>query len=570
MASENSGIMVSFAVILLLTAGAFAFIGATDGGDNEHGTTATLGNIPAGAIPVSSAADLARVGTGQSSGGHVWSLGAYYYQTTDITLTGLFTPIGVLMSGNPAVPGNSPFTGTYDGQYFRIFNMAVTTTGSSTNQNVAAAMFNNISGATIKGVNLVNANIIGGLYGAGGIAAYALNSTITDCTVSGLVSRNYTGSNTGGAVKEAGGIVAVASNVTIERCVNYATVHHYAGTSGGIAGRMDTNGFLTINQSANHGSVTSNMNSSATGLGSVSGGIVGTAAYSSSSVLTIRDCYNAGNISSHNASSSTGGNPASGGILGGIQLAGGSQTIINCYNVGTITSNRSNQSGNALGSGGIIGMVDAVNNNPNPSVVNCYSLQGTVYRYGVLTDALIGRGTGTTDGSSSPARLTNPNQSSGIRSDSLMKPSQAGAVAGSSVYYAGTTNGSIPGWNFTSVWIIDPSLNNGYPRLRAVEISITSSPSNTAVIVGDTFTYTPTVSMSPAQISVSGASWLSVNGSTVVGTPTVAGTYTVTVTATVGSKTATQTFTITVHAKLAFQSMPTGSILISPAQGVLA
>jgi len=492
-------------------------------------------------------------------------MNAYYYQTADITLSGTFTPIGSYPTAIPSPPPNNPFTGTYNGQGFKISNMTMNHTGTSTGNNREAGMFLYTVGATIQNVNLVNVNIIGSRT-SGGLVAYAVDSSITDCTVSGTVSRGNSGNTAVQGVM--GGIVGLAGNTVVERCINYATVNNFAGSSGGIVGSMGA-GFLTVSQCANHGSVTSNMNASSTALGSVSGGIVGVATYNSNSVLTIRDCYNAGSISAHNASSSTGGNPAAGGILGGIQLAGGTQTISNCYNVGTVSCTRSSSNTNNVGSGGIIGS-NGVSSQANPLLVNCYSLQGTVYRLGVLNDALIGRNGGTTDGSSSPARLTNPNQSSGIKAESLMKPSQSAAAANGSIYYTGTTNGSIPGWNFTSVWIISPSVNNGYPALRsAVDLEITSSPPNTVLVTGDTFSYAPSTNVGPASYSVSGASWLTVVGGTIVGTPATEGTYTVTITATSGSKTATQTFTITVHAKLAFQTMPSGSILISPAMGVL-
>lgn len=95
---------------------------------------------------------------------------------------------------------------------------------------------------------------------------------------------------------------------------------------------------------------------------------------------------------------------------------------------------------------------------------------------------------------------------------------------------------------------------------------ITSSPSATNGIVGNTWTYNVTNELSSGvSYSVSGASWLTVNGSKILGTPTAAGTYNVTVTATYGTSTDSQTFSILIVDALSFESVPTGSILVNPA-----
>ena len=575
MTSGRNKIVASFAVILLLTVGTFAFIEATGNDDPEYETAATLGNIPAGAIPVSSAADLARVGTGQSSGGHVWSLGAYYYQTANITLSGLFTPIG---------SSSSPFTGTYNGQRYSITGLAVNSTSNITGSNNGGGMFLYVSGATLTNIDLVNVNVIGGIYHTGGLVATAVSSTISNCTVSGLVNINYSGGGQSPTYQCVGGIAGVAYNSTIEKCVNYANVNLYGrsgnnqgtGFAGGIVGgnaNSTITGPLTISQCANFGSIYANTQLTSIGIHAAAGGIIGMAYGASGANLTVKDCYNSGSVSTHTSSSgSTSSLVASGGILGGLRNGqlGGSWTISNCYNTGKIDATRQNTSTaqNMPGSGAIVGSSNNIGSGSatpggNVSIVNCYFLENTVYRNGALQSALIGRGDNTIDGTSVPVRSST--QNSGSKTDAQMKPTQATATSGSSVFYTGVTRGSIAGWDFNNVWV----MKGGYPLLRFNELEITSSPPNTVLITGNTFSYAPSTNMDGASFSVSGASWLTVVGGTVVGTPTTAGTYTVTITATVGSKTATQTFTITVHAKLAFVSMPTGSILVSPAQGAL-
>jgi hypothetical protein len=350
------------------------------------------------------------------------------------------------------------------------------------------------------------------------------------------------------------------------------------GFAGGIVGGNAAGvitGPLTISQCANFGSIYANTQQTSIGIHAAAGGIIGMAYGANGANLVVKDCYNAGSVSTHTSSSgSTASLVASGGILGGLRNGniGGSWIIINCYNTGTISAVRQNTSNtqNMPGAGAIVGSSNQISSGSattggNVSIVNCYFLENKIYRNGALhSNVLIGRGDSTIDGTSSPARSSV--QNSGSKTDAQMKPSQSSALSGSSIYYTGVTRGNIAGWDFTNIW----TMKGGYPVLRSHGLDITSSPTNTSVIVGNTFMYTPSANADTVSFSVSGASWLTVVGGTVVGTPTVAGTYNVTITATSGSKTTTQTFTITVYAKLVFQSMPTGSILISPAQGVLA
>ena len=93
-------------------------------------------------------------------------------------------------------------------------------------------------------------------------------------------------------------------------------------------------------------------------------------------------------------------------------------------------------------------------------------------------------------------------------------------------------------------------------------ITMTGSPQGFGV-VGTSWSYTPNVSVDGCTLSVSGASWLVVSGGTIVGTPTSAGTFEITVTAQkAGYQSATQTFTVQVLSNLSFQSSPEGGAII--------
>lgn len=94
-------------------------------------------------------------------------------------------------------------------------------------------------------------------------------------------------------------------------------------------------------------------------------------------------------------------------------------------------------------------------------------------------------------------------------------------------------------------------------------IDITTTQSSKTISTGTSFSYAVGTNVSGCTISVSGASWLSVSGSTVYGTAADPGTYNITVTASKsGYSSDTQTFTITVVSALDFTSKPTTGLII--------
>ncbi len=97
-----------------------------------------------------------------------------------------------------------------------------------------------------------------------------------------------------------------------------------------------------------------------------------------------------------------------------------------------------------------------------------------------------------------------------------------------------------------------------------IPVTITSSAEQADIVVGDSFVRMITTDPSGATLSVSGVSWVTLSGSTLVGTPTQAGDYTVTVTASNESSSDSQTIVIHVVNRLAFESVPTGGILATP------
>lgn len=126
----------------------------------------------------------------------------------------------------------------------------------------------------------------------------------------------------------------------------------------------------------------------------------------------------------------------------------------------------------------------------------------------------------------------------------------ASSIASSAQYQPGSSISVADNQVLTlyAVWKLDAPTIGGTPTTSTVQYS--------------PWSYKPTVTGLDVDVTVSGASWLSVANGTVVGTPTAIGTYNVTVTATNGAGSDTQSFQVVVLSKLSFQSLPQGGALI--------
>lgn len=99
--------------------------------------------------------------------------------------------------------------------------------------------------------------------------------------------------------------------------------------------------------------------------------------------------------------------------------------------------------------------------------------------------------------------------------------------------------------------------------VQAADVEITSSQGDTTISTGTAFSYVVNTNVSGCTISVSGADWLQVSGNTVYGTPTEAGDFDITITASRSGYTSdTQSFTIKVVSALSFTSVPTTGLII--------
>lgn len=214
---------------------------------------------------------------------------------------------------------SSYFIGTFDGNHKTISNF------SSTLPLFTFVAYDTIiKDLTIENVN-INA-VANNNYSAGGIAAYAFGSTISNCKVVGISEIK--------ADLYAGGIIGGVVAATITDCYNEANVISDFEAGGIIGGAFTT----TIARCYNIGNIQSN------GAGGIS------AAIRSSKII---DCYNTGAII---------GSSYVGGILGS---ALEDEEILNVYNIGAV-------SGSSSQVGGIVGGA-----NSTSTISNAYYLNGT-------------------------------------------------------------------------------------------------------------------------------------------------------------------------------------------------
>ncbi len=160
-------------------------------------------------------------------------------------------------------------------------------------------------------------------------------------------------------------------------------------------------------------------------------------------------------------------------------------------------------------------------------------------------------------GSGAPSSLTDTHTSTSAHTFTIpsTKPTKSGFVfLGWSESSTATSASYQPGSTISVAY-------NGTKTLYAVwqtaQLDITSEPATKSLKVGQSWSYTPTTNIGGCTVSVSGASWLSVSNGKIGGTPTTAGTYSITVTVSkTGYTSDTQTFTLKVYSALGFNSVP--------------
>ena len=214
-----------------------------------------------------------------------------------------------------------------------------------------------------------------------------------------------------------GGIAGRAYYANITNCYNTSSV---TGSYQFIGGVVGYNSSSTVTNSYNTGSVT--------GSSSYVGGVVGCNAASS----TVSNSYNTGDVTS----TYTGMNGYVGGVVGY-----NSSTITNSYNTGDVTASSQRV-------GGVVGQNFS-------TVENCY--------YGGSCSSSVG-GIG---GSSSGTDVDGEAEYLGTII----------TLAKTSSWYtssSGNWNATYP-WDFTYVWALDSSVNDGYPHFKEITVTYHSN-----------------------------------------------------------------------------------------------
>lgn len=317
-----------------------------------------------------------------------------------------FTPIGSV---------NSPFTGTLNGDGHRVKGLTINLPSDN-----YAGLFSAISGGTVKNIEFTEAQIMSKGY-SGIVVGKASNHTLlSNIQVDGLVKGD----------KNIGGVAGEIENSNIEN--SYSSVNVTGdNTVGGLVGNISSQSLVSK----------SNATGVATGTGNV-GGLIGSV-YSQS---TVTKSSFLGNVVS-NSNSQVGGlvgsladsiveesfadvrliGPNIGGLVGFVTRA----TIDNSYAV--IPKGR--------------GLANSLNSGSN--VKNSYAIgfgepSGNLVQY--ITDSTI-------TNSYYDDISTGTNTGRGIaKTTSEMK-----------------SNSTYIGWDFSTIWSINPSINNGFPFLRNIQ-----------------------------------------------------------------------------------------------------
>lgn len=442
------------------------------------------------AIFISTPEQLAAIGTNSS-----YPLSGSYVLTTDLDLSdyGNWTPIG----------GNTPFSGTFDGQghvishltyqgegsYAGLFgrinergqvknlgleDVSISVTGGSDDYYVGGIVgqFENTYTTTSR-AELCNCYVTGEItvdlgYNSslwlGGLAG-ELAADASDCfnlaTLTGKIGSTYGKKLYLGGI--AGGIrqSAASNDYVIERCFNSGELFpSYFASSlfvGGITGYLNTN--VTMKQCYNTADIWLEPRSSC-GRSAYLGGIAGV------SFSAPADCYNLGDIGSDLSDSGPYYEMACGGIVGQFTIGDGRRcTIEHCYNAGTVVARAY---GTAY-AGGIIGAAErngyllyldrCVVLSPEISAHMDF-MQGSTGSTGSFKATVLG-----TDVSTGSSYVNYYLQGITTHGEGSLSTTGANYItseqAHSQTWYETTAQ-----WDFSQVWAMDQGQNDGMPYFQ--------------------------------------------------------------------------------------------------------
>ncbi|MCF8343678.1 MAG: T9SS type A sorting domain-containing protein, partial [Bacteroidales bacterium] len=367
----------------------------------------------------------------QGGGTAIWDDNKYFEQPADIAAKSTayinkgqgFSPIGANNSNH--------FNGSYDGQNHAIDYLFINRPG----QNRGLIGYIN-NGGDLSNLGITNADFTGGDNTAMLVGyLYADNNAmeITNCYASGSVAGD----------DFVGGLIGQfrLGNLTITSCHVSGSVEGGLYNVGGMIG-----GIVEGNQTLENSYSTVDVTAEGT-----QGGLIGRIFNSGGEVVTISSCYSSGDITISKDGEFT---SYAGGLVGLIVQAGAGSKIENCYSLGNITDNATSNSGDI---GGLIGRKGS----SNISIDYCYSTGavpsgGTGNTGGLIGNLLAGSGTACfwdTETSGTTVGVGNTSDPTWVTGETTANMQTQSTF----------TNA---GWDFTSIWAMDGTTNDGYAYLQ--------------------------------------------------------------------------------------------------------
>jgi len=383
-----------------------------------------------------------------------WGLSGNYILMADLDLN--VPPYNTGAGWAPIGNDTTPFTGIFNGNTHSISRLFIDNSSLMS----SSGFFGRLSGAFIYHLNLLSVTVAGG----NGLAGYSMNSTITNCSVTGSI----TGS---------GALIGYAGNSTITRCSATASVAGGTYSTGGLVGYADNSTLANCSATV---SVTGD---------SRTGGLVGTAFQSTltacSAAGPVIGTEYTGGLVGQTISASVTDCSASGVVTSGGDYAGGlvgyseSSILTRCFATGAVSGSVSVYVGGLVGYnyyswlsdcyargsvtgatmvGGLVGMLQC--RVDYAYVLRSYAT-GYVSEHGDAGDngGLVGYDWYGNDISVSYYDLNTTGQSVTGKGDPRTT---------SQMKLIDTSVTTYQSWDFINTWSIDGTgvINNGYPYLR--------------------------------------------------------------------------------------------------------
>jgi len=388
-----------------------------------------------------------------------------YVLDNDIDLTGInFEPIGAMIPYD-STHGYCGFVGYFDGQGYSIRNLYINRPSDldvglfgyvgtySYQNNIGSPVAYQVKNLVLKDISVSGLSNVGGLIGRSR-SGYLSIFPILNISGNGVISGN---SNVGGLVGDIDGGSIINSNFSGSVSGNYKV--------GGLIGGIYNGGIL---QNSNFSGNVSGQDET--------GGLVGSTTDAIPNQTNF--VYGSGQIKNSHSSGTVSGNAYVGGIVGrlaapGFPISSGIETSYSTSNVsgtdyvgglvgvGTLFINNNYAIGNVTRKSGstsilIGGLIGATGTGMGYALQNNYSTGRVIY-----TDAM-----SPTDRGFSGNLITGSvaNYWDTITSQQSTSPSNAFGKTTTEMKKKDTFESK--GWDFTNIWTINSTMNNGYPYLR--------------------------------------------------------------------------------------------------------